>query len=151
MGERFQAPLAVHVFLREEERVMLLRRYNTGYEDGNYSVIAGHLDGGESVVAAAIREAEEEAGIRIRPEDVRVVGIMHRREDDERVDFFVEVRQWEGMPVNQEPHKCDELAWYAVDRLPANVIPYVRRALDNARNGIYFDTYGTFGFVNGRT
>ncbi|CAG7643444.1 NUDIX domain-containing protein [Paenibacillus allorhizosphaerae] len=148
MSERFTVPLAVHVFLREENRIMLLKRHNTGYEDGNYSVIAGHLDGGESVAAAAVREAKEEAGIEIRPEDVQVVGIMHRKENDERVDFFVEVCHWVGEPINMEPNKCDELAWYSVDKLPANVIPYIRRALDNARNGIYFDTFGSFDQAN---
>ncbi|KIL37843.1 NUDIX hydrolase [Gordoniibacillus kamchatkensis] len=140
--ERFTVPLAVHVFLRRGGDVLLLRRYNTGYEDGSYSVIAGHLDGGEEVAAAAVREAKEEAGIDIRREDVQIVGIMHRRANDERVDFFVEVREWMGEPVNMEPHKCDELAWHPLDKLPGNVIPYVRRALDNAAAGRMFDSYG---------
>jgi hypothetical protein len=36
----------------------------------------------------------------------------------------------------------DELAWYPLDTLPTNTIPYVRRALDNYRRGIWFDSYG---------
>lgn len=142
MGKRFTVPLAVHVFLRKENEVLLLRRYNTGYEDSSYSVFAGHLDGGEEVAAAAIREAREEAGIGIRPENVRIVGIMHRNGNDERVDFFVEVRKWTGTPVNLEPNKCDELEWYSLDDLPPNVIPYVRRALDHACEGRWFESYG---------
>jgi len=144
MSKRFLAPLAVHVFLRKGDWVLLLRRAHTGYEDGNYCVVAGHLDGEETVAAAAVREAREEAGIEIALADVRVVGIMHRREDDERVDFFVEVDRWIGEPVNREPHKCDELAWYHLQELPTNTIPYIRRALENASTGTYFDTFGKF-------
>ena len=135
--------VAVHLFLVREGKVLLLRRYNTGYEDGNYSVVAGHLDGGKEVIRAAMREAREEAGVAIDPAAVKVVGVMHRNAGaEERIDFFVEVRRWSGTIRNAEPEKCDELAWYDLDRLPPDVIPYVRRALQNYRAGIWFDVFG---------
>jgi predicted HD superfamily hydrolase involved in NAD metabolism len=140
--ERFRAIVAVHLFLLRGDAILLLRRCDTGYEDGNYSVIAGHLDGGEEVVTAAVREAHEEAGIRIAPEDVTVVGVMHRRSDTERIDFFVSATRWAGAIVNREPGKCDELAWFPLDALPINVIPYVRHAIANARAGRWFDSFG---------
>jgi 8-oxo-dGTP diphosphatase len=141
-SERFRAIVAVHLFLLRGDAILLLRRSNTGYEDGNYSVIAGHLDGGEEVIAAAVREAYEEARIRIAPEDVTVVGVMHRRSDTERIDFFVAATRWRGEITNGEPEKCDELAWFPFDHLPANVIPYIRRAIQNARAGRWFDSFG---------
>ena len=58
----FRSPVAVHLFLVKDGSILLLRRYNTGYEDGNYSVVAGHIDGGEQLMAAMVREAREEAG-----------------------------------------------------------------------------------------
>jgi ADP-ribose pyrophosphatase YjhB (NUDIX family) len=140
--ERFRAFVAVHLFLLRGDAILLLRRLNTGYEDGNYSVIAGHLDGGEEVIAAAVREAHEEAGISIWPEDVTVVGVMHRRSDSERIDFFVTVARWEGEIVNREPEKCDDLAWFPLDRLPLNIVPYVRQAITNYRAGRWFDSFG---------
>jgi 8-oxo-dGTP pyrophosphatase MutT (NUDIX family) len=140
--ERFRLRAAVHLFLMRGEEVLLLRRFNTGYEDGNYSVIAGHLDGDEEVVAATLREAHEEAGITISPDDLTVVGVMHRREADERIDFFLAASRWAGAIANREPDKCDALSWFPLDHLPANVVPYVRRALDNYRRGHWFDSYG---------
>ena len=62
----FVAPIAVHLLLVKDSRVLLLRRYKTGYEDGNYSVVAGHIDGWEELKDAMIREVKEEAGIEIR-------------------------------------------------------------------------------------
>lgn len=140
--KRFSLIAAVHLFLIRDGHVLLARRFNTGYEDGSYSVVAGHLDGNEEVKAAAAREAKEEAGIGVRPDDLEVIGVMHRRAEDERVDFFLAATRWPGPVTNTEPHKCDELAWYPLDRLPENVVPYVRRALDNCRRGVWFDSYG---------
>ena len=135
-------PVAVHLFFVRDGRVLMLRRFNTGYEDGNYSVPAGHLDGGETVVQAAIREAREEIGVALTPADVSVVGTMHRKSGDERVDFFVAVTSWTGEPTNCEPEKCDDLTWWPRDGLPPNTIPYVRRALENDDKGVWFEAFG---------
>ncbi len=138
----FTMVVAVHLFLLRESQVLLLRRYNTGYGDGQYSVVAGHVDGGEEITAAMAREAREEASIAIALGDLEVVGVMHRRSAEERIDFFLVARRWTGEITNREPDKCDELAWFDLDALPANVIPYVRRALDNYRAGRLFDSFG---------
>jgi len=135
-------PVTVHLFFFREHKILLLRRFNTGYGDGQYSVPAGHLDGGETVLAAAAREAEEEIGVRFEASDIQFSTVMHRIEDDERVDFFLHIRSWDGEPVNAEPDKCDELRWVDVNDLPENTIPYVRRAIQNHRTGIKFDEFG---------
>lgn len=138
----FTMPVAVHLFLVKGTEILLLRRYNTGYEDGNYSVPAGHMDGGEEVKHAAIREAREECGIIIREEDLQVVGIMHRHSSDERIDFFLVASSWSGEIVNTEPDKCDELIWVDMQKLPANMIPYIRQAISNYQQGTWFDSFG---------
>lgn len=141
--ERFRMPCAVHVLLLRGGEVLLLRRAHTGYQDGNFSTIAGHLDGGEEVLAAAVREAREEAGITLDPAELRMVEVMHNRDDDsEYIDFFVAAARWEGTIVNAEPHKCAELAWHSLDNLPPNTIPYVRRALENYQRGVWFASFG---------
>ena len=139
---RFKLVSAVHLFLIRGHQVLLLRRFNTGYEDGNYSVVAGHLDGGEEVKAAMMREAQEEIGIELDYDDVEINQVMHRLSDDERIDFFLHATKWSGEIENKEPHKCDEVSWHALDDLPENVIPYIRRALANYRAGHRFDSFG---------
>jgi 8-oxo-dGTP diphosphatase len=127
-------------------RVLLSLRHNTGYADGQWSVVAGHLDGDETAVMAISREAREEAGIAIAPDDLAMMGIMHRRAEDpqgrERLDFFLTARAWGGTVTNLEPEKCAALAWHRLDALPPNIVPYVRRALTNYRRGVWFDTFG---------
>ncbi len=119
----FTARVAVHLFLIKDGRILLLRRYNTGYEDGNYSIVAGHLDGGEEIKSAMIREAQEEAGIEISPTDREFAGVMHDKTDKEYVSFFLTASQWSGEIINMEPHKCDDLSWFDLDDLPENTIP----------------------------
>jgi 8-oxo-dGTP diphosphatase len=139
---RASFPVTVHMFFLRGERILLIRRYQTGYMDGHYSVPAGHLDGGEPVRLAVVREAREEVGVEIAPADISFAGVFHRREDDERVDFFVHVQAWRGKPINAEPWKCDELRWVEWDALPENTIPYVQRAIENFRKGILFEEFG---------
>src|SRR5215207_6411774 len=103
---RAKFPVTVHLLFFRADQVLLLRRFNTGYGDGQYSVPAGHLDGGETVMAAAAREAEEETGLQLEEADIIFSSVMHRIDGDERVDFFVRVQQWQGEPINAEPDKC---------------------------------------------
>ncbi|MDA0747741.1 MAG: NUDIX domain-containing protein [bacterium] len=140
--EKFKLIPDVHIFLFRENQALLLRRFNTGYADSQYSIVAGHMDGNETAQAAAIREAREEAGIHIAPSNIEVVGVMHRKQEDERIGFILVAHTWKGEPFNAEPDKCDDLSWFSLDDLPENMVPYVRRALQNYQNGQWFDSFG---------
>jgi 8-oxo-dGTP diphosphatase len=138
-----QLTVAVHLFFLQQDKILLLRRCNTGYEDGNFSVVAGHVEAGETVTQAARREAAEEVGASLDPQDLQVVHVMNRKSNDERVDFFLAVRHWHGEIHNCEPHKCDQLDWYPLESLPHNTVPYVRFAIARYREG---STYSEFGW-----
>jgi 8-oxo-dGTP diphosphatase len=108
----------------------LLRRFNTGYMDGHYSLPAGHLKNNESITHALIREVKEEAGISLKPKNINLAHVMHRREEDIRVDLFFTTTAYQGKPKNTEPEKCDDLSWFPLNELPKNTIPYIRQALN---------------------
>ncbi len=141
--ERFKLIPEAHLLLVRNGRILLLRRCNTGYEDGRYSVVAGHIDGDETATEAMVREAFEEAGIVIDRGDLTLAHVMHRRHLDERLSFFFTTAQWQGEPENREPDKCDELDWYTIDGLPESTIPYVAHAIACYRKNI---TYSEFGW-----
>ena len=122
--------------------MLLLRRYNTGYEDGNYSMVAGHIEGGEELKTAMIREAREEAGIEISPSDLEVVGVIHSVTDGEYFSFFLKASDWMGEVSNMEPDKCDDLSWFDINDLPDNTIPYIRQAIENYRRSEWFTSFG---------
>ncbi len=142
MIDRFRPFSAVHLFLIKDNQVLLARRFQTGYQDGNYSVPAGHLDGNETATQAIIREAQEEVGITITTADVRFVHVMHRTGDRESIDFFFVCEHWTGEPTIMEPDKCDELVWSKLDHLPSNTIPYISQALQNYQHNQSFSEFG---------
>jgi len=139
---RMLFPSAVHVLMIKDQHVLLLRRENTGYMDGAYSVPAGHLDGGETVHAAAIREVQEEVGVDLDPARLTIVHVMHRRSDQERIDWFLTADLWAGQVVNAEPQFCAEIRWFPFEGLPDDVIPYVRKGIHHVLQGMAFSSFG---------
>ena len=139
---RFRLIPEVHLVLQREGQTLLLKRFNTGFEDGNYSVVAGHVDGNESARAALCREAMEEAGLHILPEDLALCHVIHRKSEEERLSLFFTTNRWQGEPSNMEPHKCSELRWFPTDALPDNVVGYVRHALQQVAGGHIYSEFG---------
>ena len=143
MSTRFTYIGSAYLFLLKDNQILLQRRFNTGFEDGNYGVPAGHLDGGETAREGCAREIREEIGVTIKPEYLAVVHVMHRKAvKDERIDFFMTASVYEGEIVNNEPDKCDDLSWFPLDNLPANMVEYVKVALQNYLKDVMYSEYG---------
>ncbi|MDP5272846.1 NUDIX hydrolase [Chengkuizengella axinellae] len=134
----------VHIlFYRNDNEVLLLKRKNTGFEDGKWGIVAGKIEGGEEVVSAAIREAKEEAGVIIDSTEVKVVGVMHRNNiKNEWIDFYVKVDSWQGEIVNVEVDKCEELKWFEVDKLPTDMVSFIRKAIEKNHKQMWFESFG---------
>ena len=133
---------ASYVIFIKDGLVLLSRRFQTGFEDGNYSLPAGHTEPGETFTQALIREIDEEIDITLNPKDVTVTHVMHRKFGRENIDVFYSVKNWTGIPENKEPEKCDDLAWFPVDNLPNNTIPYIRQAIENSLKGVFYSEHG---------
>jgi 8-oxo-dGTP diphosphatase len=143
MTERFRPFAAIGLILIKNSQILLMRRYNTGYQDGSYSLIAGHLNGHETTKQCAVREAKEEANIDIDNKDLDVLLLVHRfKPDREYFDIYLTVQKWSGEIKNMEPEKCDDIKWFSLENMPHNLIPELRPALENIKNGVHYAEFG---------
>jgi len=140
--KRFKPIVSIYLILIENGKVLLLKRANTGYEDGNYGIPSGHLENNETIREGLQREVKEEIGIKINVDDLRLVHVMHRKEKDIRVDFFFKVRKYQGAPINNESEKCTDLRWFPLDKLPVNIIPYIKVAISKSMRKIIYSEIG---------
>lgn len=150
--DRFVVVPASYVYLlREGEHgteVLLQLRQSTGYMDGHWAAAAaGHVERGESALAAAAREAAEELGI--TGVELTFELTMHRTQGqapiDERVDFFFSARTWTGEPRLMEPDKAADLAWFRLTDLPEQTVPHERLALQHLGRGTGYLAVGFGG------
>jgi 8-oxo-dGTP diphosphatase len=137
-------PAAYVVFLRPGaygREVLLLRRANTGYLDDHWALVAGHVEPGESCVAAAVREAREEAGVDVAPDGLAPLCTVHRtdgsdRPIEQRADFFFAAESWSGEPIRGEPDRASALGWFALAALPSPVVPHELMVLRHLATGV---------------
>ena len=131
---RHQVSVAAYVILRKDNQILLMRRANTGYEDGKYSLPSGHIERGEFPDQAAIRETKEEVGVTIK--SPKFVGVIYS--DDNYICFCFEATDWEGEVKNCEEDKCDDLQWFELDNLPRNITPEIKLALEKYQQKVYY-------------
>jgi ADP-ribose pyrophosphatase YjhB (NUDIX family) len=133
----------VFLLLVRDGHVLLALRENTGYADGQWNLPSGKVEPDEDLASAARREAHEEIALDLG--DLRLATVVHHRAagHEARLGFFFEpVDGWRGEPRNAEPHKCGGLAWYPLDSLPANTVPYTSAGVDLYRRR---EPYGRHG------
>jgi 8-oxo-dGTP pyrophosphatase MutT (NUDIX family) len=151
---RFRVVPAAYVYLRRpgtlpgaaadgppRHEVLLQLRQGTGFMDGHWAAAAaGHVEPGESVVAAAVREAREELDVVLAPADLVPVTVMHRGQPggpalEQRMDVFFTTTRWAGTPRRVETAKAAAVRWFPLDALPEPVVPHERRVLEAMRAG----------------
>ena len=132
----YQTPLiGTYMVLIPGNKILLSRRNDKQYK-GVYSLVCGHVEKGENVINALIREAKEEVGIDVFPEYVKVISAVHRPSADYKntvvdiIDFFVLVTKYTGKIENMEPDKTQEVAFFDIDDLPENCTVQVKKALN---------------------
>ena len=129
--------------LKNENKVLLMRRKNTGYEDDKYGFIGGHLEEGEDFKSAIIREAKEEANIELDAEDLKFISIVHKKGTTKNyVNIFFSAHEYSGDIKNNEIDKCSDIKWFEIEELPDDIIDIEEKVIENYKKNNYLIEYG---------
>lgn len=123
---------AVYALLFKDDKILLMQRCNTGYEDGKWSIPSGHLLEGELPKFAIQREVLEEVTVMVPINELKIVHVSFRPKHDHtgaRVDYFYKGHKWIGDVTNGEPKKCSRLIWVKPNDLPKDTTPVVQYAI----------------------
>ncbi|MBV9886704.1 MAG: NUDIX domain-containing protein [Acidobacteria bacterium] len=113
----------------EHERVLLTLR-KAAPEAGCWSILGGKVDFLETVKDCAIREAYEEAGVRVAIERLLcITDHLLPAENQHWVSPSYLARIVEGDVYNREPHKSEVVQWFGLDELPENLTMTARNAI----------------------
>ena len=140
----YTSAVDVLLLLIRDHQVLLALRAGTGFADGWWNLPSGKLEEGEDAATAVIREAREEIGLTLDRDSLALASTVHYRNEREigRLGLFFQARRWGGEPVNAEPHKCAQIAWFPLDALPDNIYPYSRIGIDLYQAGQNFAVHG---------
>ncbi|MFE6331754.1 NUDIX domain-containing protein [Streptomyces sp. NPDC057806] len=137
--------IGAHLYLERDGHTLLgLRHPDVAFAAEQWHALAGHVER-ESVRSCLVREALEEAGLVIHPEDLELVHTVHVLEHADanpRIQFFFRARAWRGEPEVREPDRCVRWQWWPLDDLPEPMVPYTRTAILGIRSGEPYSEMG---------
>ena len=142
--ENFLASIYL-IIKNNEGKILLQRRQGTKLWPGFLALPAGHVDEGENVYDAAIREAREELSITITKQDIIDSFVVNRRNKSlsPYFDVYFEISSYKGQIKINEPEKCSELKWVDINNLPNDMIDFEIDAIRNRQRNIMFSTIDT--------
>lgn len=116
--EEFEASIAwsrvvAACVIRDEKGKYLLVQEAQPKVYGLWNLAAGHVDKGESIEEAAVREAKEETGLEVQLVDK--IGIWHDKVDEPiRHAFTVKIT---GGEVRPEPGEVLDVQWFTYEQI----------------------------------
>lgn len=139
---------AVIVHDQAAGQILLIQRApDAKFAPLHWDLPVGKADKGEAITTTAARELREETGLIVDPAYLSVAGIIHGAWGVEAPNGFLTVvfvtHSWTGQPVNSEPRKHSQVAWFPVGQVPQQFVTATRQALMNyLRSGPMVTTQG---------
>lgn len=132
---------AIYMIIKNEKgEILFQRRCGSKLWPDFLGLPAGHVDKGEDVYQALVREAREELNIDINVKDIEDTFVVNRINKNLKpyYDIYFVIKSYKGMIKINEPNKCQELKWFLLGNMPDDVIEFEKMALTNYKKGIKF-------------
>ncbi|MEP3275262.1 MAG: NUDIX domain-containing protein [Stappiaceae bacterium] len=127
--------VGVGMLIVDGEKILLARRKKAP-EANHWGILGGKLEKGEILKEAAIREAEEECGMRIGDAAFLVLSEQIDIDGQHWISAIFTAREMEGSASITEQHAFSEMDWFGLDQLPAPLTVAAGDALRALKEGV---------------
>lgn len=120
--------VGVGMLIVDSGKILLARRKKAP-EAGHWGILGGKLEKGEILKEAAIRETEEECGLRIG--DAAFLFLSEQIDIDGQhwISAIFTAHDIEGEAQITEPHAFSDMDWFGLESLPAPLTVAARDAI----------------------
>lgn len=120
------------IIIDQEDRVLLQLRSGDRYGSGEWGLVGGMQEKGETIVEAILREVQEEIGVEVQDKDLGVAVVVDTMEpqDIHHVQLGFVIRSLSNEPYVKEQEKSAELRYFQLDSLPDNLFGPSRAVLE---------------------
>lgn len=121
--------IGVVIVVKKDDKMLFGKRL-VKVGSGQWGLPGGHLEPGESMIAGAKRELEEETGL--VADTVEFINITNdpRPGDEHWIHLVFMAEGIHGEPENMEPNKCEGWEWFSIDKLPEPLFYGHRKLLE---------------------
>lgn len=146
-GPRHRPFAASYLLPIDEGQALLSKRKDTEHRDGEYSLVAGDIEEGESATEAVVREGKGRSRYRGQPIESRAGSRQSPKRGRTRVPRLLRDRTLGRRGHESGTGKCADLGWFDPSALPENTVPDVEQAIANRSDGV-FDEFGWSGVAS---
>ena len=103
--------------INENGEVLLMRRFNTGYQDGKFEFPSGHIENNENSLDGTKRELKEESDLDVELDDLDYLGVVDNNTKGNHFNMLYKTTKFSGVAKVMEPKECDRLEWVSLELL----------------------------------
>ncbi|TSA45924.1 NUDIX domain-containing protein [bacterium] len=124
--------IGINVFVIKDSQLLLGKRKGA-CGAGTWGLPGGHLETGEAMEGAGIRELLEETGLKAK--NLAFSNIVNSKSREKHyIQIGFVAQDFEGEPAVKEPDRCEEWKWFKLESLPQPIFPPHEKQIENYLN-----------------
>ena len=108
--------IAVFIINKNKEVLLQKRSPNKRFNPNMWGLCAGHVDSGEDIASTALRELEEEVGLKFDSDDLKVLEEMEVKKRDKNshiTRYYYIICNQDNFKIQKE--ELSEVKWFKID------------------------------------
>lgn len=108
-------------FVIKDNKILLLERQNTWYENNKWLPPGGNVDPGEDPQISSARELLEETGLLVDVSSLKLIWHYQNELNNDHWDnYYYLADDYTGTLENKEPDRHSNIGWFHLNDLPKN-------------------------------